>query len=68
MPGMGIKILDALSFKEASFSSIHFSATEKQQVLKNPPKISMHSDSFFEEGIIATSNKELILQIKQLLV
>lgn len=67
MPGSGINIKNAMAFKEAGFLSIHFSATEKQQVLKNSPKVSMHSNSFFEEGIIATSNKELILQIKQLL-
>ena len=67
MPGSGINKANALAFKEAGFISIHFSATEKKQVLAASPKVSMHSDSFFEEGIIATSNKEIILNIKNLL-
>ena len=67
MPGSGINKTNALAFKEAGFSSIHFSATKKKQVLNNLPKVSMHSNSFFEEGIIATSNKEVISEIKQLL-
>ncbi|MBV1924531.1 MAG: copper homeostasis protein CutC [Flavobacteriaceae bacterium] len=67
MPGSGINITNALAFKEAGFTSIHFSATEKKQVLTSTPEVSMHSDSFFEEGIIATSNKEIILEIKKLL-
>lgn len=67
MPGSGINTNNVIAFKEAGFTSIHFSATEKNQVLRNKPKVSMHSESFFEEGIIATSNKELILEIKQLL-
>lgn len=67
MPGSGINYTNALAFKEAGFSNIHFSATERKQVLKNTPKVSMHSDSFFEEGIIASSNKEMIQEIKELL-
>lgn len=67
MPGGGINLENALKFKEARFKSIHFSATTKKQVLQQKPKVSMHSETFFEEGIIATSNKETIQKIKQLL-
>src|SRR5690606_5958815 len=67
MPGGGINIENALQFKEAGFKSIHFSATTKKQVLAQNPKVSMHSESCFEEGIIATSNQEIIQKIKQLL-
>jgi copper homeostasis protein len=67
MPGSGINKTNVVAFKEAGFSSIHFSATEKKQVLHKSPKVSMHSEAFFEEGIIATSKKELIQEIKKIL-
>ncbi|MDC8000398.1 copper homeostasis protein CutC [Aequorivita todarodis] len=67
MPGGGINLENALKLKEAGFKSIHLSATIKKQVLKQKPKVSMHSDAFFEEGIVATSNAEIIQKIKALL-
>lgn len=67
MPGGGINFENALKFKEAGFKSIHFSATTKKQVLLKKPNVSMHSNVFFEEGIVATSNKETIQKIKALL-
>lgn len=67
MPGGGINFENVLKFKEAGFKSIHLSATTKKQVLPKKPNVSMHSDAFFEEGIVATSNKETIQKIKQLL-
>ena len=67
MPGGGINIENAMKFKEANFKSIHFSATTKNQILKQKPKVSMHSEIFFEEGIVATSNKETIQKIIELL-
>lgn len=67
MPGGGINLENALKFKEAGFKSIHLSATTKKQVLLQKPKVSMHSEVFFEEGIVATSNKEIIKKIIQLL-
>jgi len=67
MPGGGINLENALKFKEAGFKSIHFSATTKRQSLTKKPKVSMHSEAFFEEGIVATSNKETIQKIKALL-
>lgn len=67
MPGGGINIENALKFKEAGFKSIHLSATTKKQVLFKKPNVSMHSDAFFEEGIVATSDVETIVKIRQLL-
>ncbi len=67
MPGGGINLENVLKFKEAGFKSIHFSATTKKQVLMQKPKVSMHSDVFFEEGIVAISSKETIQKIKALL-
>lgn len=67
MPGGGINIENAQAFKEAGFSSIHFSATHKKQTLYKKPNVSMHSNSFFEEGIVATSNQESIQEIIELL-
>ncbi len=67
MPGGGINLENALKFKEANFKSIHFSATNKKQTLPEKPKVSMHSEAFFEEGIVATSSPETIQKIIQLL-
>jgi copper homeostasis protein len=67
MPGGGINLENAMKFQEANFKSIHFSATIKRQILNQKPKVSMHSEAFFEEGIIGTSSEETIQKIKQLL-
>lgn len=67
MPGSGINLENVLDFKSVGFDSIHLSATTKMQVISEKPKVSMHSEAFFEEGIVATSNKEIILKIIQLL-
>ncbi len=67
MPGGGINLENSLKFKEAGFNSIHLSATIKRQVLSQTPKVPMHSEVFFEEGIIATSDKETIQRILALL-
>ncbi len=66
MPGGGINFENALAFKQAGFTSIHLSATTKKQVLLNKPKVTMHSESFFEEGIVATSDVDKIRNIVQL--
>lgn len=67
MPGSGVNIENALNFKKAGFTSIHLSATTKKQILSQKPKVSMHSDVFFEEGIVATSDPETIQKMIQLL-
>jgi copper homeostasis protein len=63
MPGGGITHEKAFQFKNAGFEMIHFSGTKKIQTLANKPSVSMHSAIFFEEGIVATSNKEIISKI-----
>lgn len=67
MPGGGLNIENVLAFKEAGFNSIHLSASTKKQTLYNKPKVSMHSDTFFEDGIVAVSDQETIQNIVQLI-
>jgi copper homeostasis protein len=66
MPGGGLNIENVLAFKEAGFTSIHLSASTKKQTLYNKPKVSMHSDTFFEDGVVAVSDQETIQNIVQL--
>ncbi len=67
MPGGGINSDNCLRFKEAGFKMIHFSATEKTQTLPTPPKVSMHSDILYKEGVVATSSEKTISQVMALL-
>lgn len=67
MPGGGINAENVLKFKESGFESIHLSATLKKQVLSQKPKVSMHSEAFFEEGIVAVSDSQKIQDIIKLL-
>ena len=67
MPGSGVNADNVIRFKEAGFTSIHLSATNKKQTLYEKPKVAMHSNTFFEEGIVATSNEETIKKIIQIL-
>ena len=61
MPGGGINLTNCLQFREAGFEMLHCSATQKIQTLTQAPNVSMHSSSFFEEEIVATSNEKTIL-------
>ena len=67
MPGTRVNVHNAMEFKDAGFKSIHLSATTKKQTLVNKPKVSMHNDTLFEEGVLATSNQETIEEIIQIL-
>ncbi|WP_432412447.1 copper homeostasis protein CutC [Rasiella sp. SM2506] len=67
MPGGGINVNNCLQFKQAGFYMIHCSATDKVQTLTKIPNVSMHSASFFEEGIVATTSEKTIREIKALL-
>lgn len=67
MPGGGINVENVLQFKEAGFVAVHFSATRKEQILDKPPKVPFHSEAFFEEGIIATSDVEKIKAIQHVI-
>lgn len=65
MPGGGINSSNAKLFKEAGFTQIHCSASEKFQSLQRPPKVSM--EGTLEEGVISVSSEEKIREIlKQL--
>ena len=61
MPGGGINVENVLAFKEAGFTEIHCSASEKTQTLPFPPKVSMQST--WEEGIVSHSSEEKIREI-----
>jgi copper homeostasis protein len=63
MPGSGINLNNISLFKAENFQSVHLSASKKEQVLPQRPMISMHSKKLFEEGIITTSNTQLISEI-----
>ena len=65
MPGGGINAENAFQFKNAGFEAVHFSATRKEQKLDAKPKVPFHSDLFFEEGIVATSDIEKIRAVKK---
>lgn len=67
MPAGGITTQNAVAFKEAGFRTIHLSATTKKQTLYKKPKVSMHSPSFFDDGVVATSDEETIKEIVTLL-
>lgn len=61
MPGGGINASNAKLFKEAGFTQIHCSASEKFQSLEQPPKVSM--EGALEEGVISVSSEEKIREI-----
>ncbi|MCB0456829.1 MAG: copper homeostasis protein CutC [Flavobacteriaceae bacterium] len=61
MPGGGINVENVMAFKEAGFTEIHSSASQKIQTLPFSPKVSMQSS--LEEGIISHSSEEKIREI-----
>ncbi|WP_299188296.1 copper homeostasis protein CutC [uncultured Aquimarina sp.] len=65
MPGGGINVDNVLKFKEAGFKEIHFSATSLKHIVQNQ-KIPMNSSHFFDDEIIAVSDYDKILKIKNL--
>ncbi len=67
MPGGGIHKNNILSFKNIGFRMVHFSATDKIQTLPNFSKVKMHSNLFFNEGILATSNYNIIKEIIEII-
>ncbi|WP_299442737.1 copper homeostasis protein CutC [uncultured Aquimarina sp.] len=66
MPGSGINVENVLTFKEAGFEEIHFSATSLEQVMQHP-KVTMNSIRFFDETVVATSDYDKMIRIKNLL-
>lgn len=65
MPGGGITAANCLSFKEAGFKMIHFSAARKTQTLITQPKVGMHNPNYFIEGIVSASNIDDIKKIAE---
>ncbi len=63
MPGSGINLENVRAFKEAGFKSIHLSASSKKQTLYNKPNVSMHNNTFFEDGVVAVSDQETIQKV-----
>lgn len=63
MPGGGINKNNVHRFKESGFEAIHCSATTLRQKMPVPPTISMNSEKFLNETMLATSNEELIKTI-----
>ncbi|HEA28629.1 MAG TPA: copper homeostasis protein CutC [Leeuwenhoekiella sp.] len=63
MAGSCININNILLFKAEKFKSVHLSASIKRQVLTQTPRVPMHSNSLFEEGILTTSDASVISEI-----
>jgi len=59
MPAAGVNSDNILSFKNAGFNEIHFSATSLYTT-QNEIKVSMNSERFFDETIIALSDIDKI--------
>lgn len=62
MPGAGINSDNILTFKNADFKQIHFSATSLDKT-QDKVKVSMNSKRFFDETIIATSDLDKISEM-----
>ncbi len=59
LPGGGINENNINLFQEAGFSEIHFSATSLYKTIEKP-KVSMNSQSHFDETLLAISNIQKI--------
>lgn len=67
MPGSGISVKNILDFKQAGFSSVHLSASEKISTLIEKPKIPMHSPDLLDERYIKQSSLAKIRRIINIL-
>jgi copper homeostasis protein len=66
LPGSGINAANAIVFKNLGFKEIHCSASTIKRVIETP-KISMNSNTFFDECILAYSDLEKISKIRKVL-
>lgn len=66
LPGGGINPKNAHLFKEAGFDQIHLSASKSTQTIA-VPKISMHSEKFFDETLLFHSDITTIKKIRSIL-
>ncbi|WP_117882119.1 copper homeostasis protein CutC [Aureibaculum luteum] len=62
MPGGGVNIDTILEFKNAGFKQIHFSATSLYCTQKKV-NVTMNSDRFFDETMLAISDSEKIINM-----
>ena len=63
MPGSGVNIENAHSFKEKGFKAIHFSAVKVNKKLYGEVKVSMNSPQMLSDDSLLTSHFETIRQI-----
>ncbi|MBJ2176383.1 copper homeostasis protein CutC [Aureibaculum sp. A20] len=62
MPGSGVNIDTILEFKKAGFNQVHFSATSLYRSQKKV-HVTMNSDRFFDDTILAISDSEKIVSM-----
>ena len=62
MPGGGVNIDTILVFKKAGFKQVHFSATSLYSTQKKV-NVTMNSDRFFDETLVAISDSEKIINM-----
>lgn len=67
VPCGGITLENALHFRNAGFTSVHLSATTKKQTLLKKPPVPMHGPEIYEEGVVATSDTEMIRSLIEIL-
>lgn len=66
MPGGGISMKNAYTFKETGFRAIHFSGTTFSQALLGVPPLSFTTNRHLQETHIAVTNEALVRQIVQI--
>ncbi len=66
LPGGGITLENALTFKDAGFKEIHCSLSKSYQTISTP-NISMNSETYFDETRIAISDTNKIKTLLRLL-
>jgi len=62
LPGGGINKDTILQFKKAKFKEVHFSATALYKTIE-APKVSMHTERFFDETQVAISDFDKIREM-----
>jgi copper homeostasis protein len=66
MPGGGVDENNTAEFKKNGFSAIHLSGTEFHKTLPEPPKVSMNSEKFLKEDMIALTGVERVAKIMKM--
>jgi copper homeostasis protein len=63
MPGSGVGLKNAVTFKEKGFKVIHLSGTKMVQNLAEAPKLSMNATRYLEEGSLTITDLETIRNV-----